>query len=149
MKKLFIAILAMGLFLPLSCQTDSKSSEDKKEQNDEPNKSASEPDHEAIRNALKDHEENEDNGDKDNETSNSLTSDGVHQATVEYENPETGYSNTYDLDVLVESEQVTVIYFPKGGFLDGHHIEPADVDEDGHANVEDEDGKTFDVQINN
>ena len=145
MKKLFIAVLVIGLSLSQSCQTNSKSNEDNKEQNDEPNNSASEPDHERIRNALKDHQENEDN---DSETPNSLTSDGVHQATVEYENPETGYSNTYDLDVLVESRQVTVIYFPKGGFLDGHHIEAADVDEDGHANVEDEDGKTFDVQIN-
>jgi major membrane immunogen (membrane-anchored lipoprotein) len=73
--------------------------------------------------------------------------DGTYSATVEYNNPETGYTATYTLDVEVEDGQVTQIIFPKGGWLDDDHITPADIDEDGHAEVYSEDGKTYDVQI--
>jgi hypothetical protein len=76
----------------------------------------------------------------------STTSDETKSATVEYYNPQTGYSATYTLDVDVEDGQVTKIHFPNGGYLDEDHIAPADI-EDGKAHVEGEEGKTYDVEI--
>jgi hypothetical protein len=76
-----------------------------------------------------------------------LFEDGTHYATVEYYNPETDYSNTYDLEVEVEDNQVTVIYFPNDGYLDDDHIWPAEIDEQGYAYVEGENGKTYEVYI--
>lgn len=75
--------------------------------------------------------------------------DGTHSATVDYNNPETGYNATYTLDVQVADCEVTEIDFPKGGWLDDTHIAPAEVDEDGDASIEDDRGRTFDVHIAN
>ncbi|WP_157580810.1 hypothetical protein [Segetibacter koreensis] len=71
----------------------------------------------------------------------------TYSATVEYTNPKTGYSNTYTLDVDIEDNEVTVIHFPNDGYLDEDHITPAELDEDGHVEIEGEDGKTYDIQI--
>ena len=73
--------------------------------------------------------------------------DGTYLATVDYYNPETGYSATYTLDVEVEDNQVTVIYFSNDGYLDVDHIWPANLDDDGFASVDGEDGKIYEVQI--
>lgn len=75
--------------------------------------------------------------------------DGTHSATVDYNNPETGYSNTYTLDVEVEDCQVVQIDFDSGGYLDEDHISPAEIDDYGMATVDGEDGKTYDIQIDN
>ena len=75
--------------------------------------------------------------------------DGTYSANVGYNNPETGYSATYTLDVDVEDCQVVQINFPNDGYLDEDHISAADIDEDGNANVDGEDGKTYDIQIDN
>lgn len=75
--------------------------------------------------------------------------DGTYSAIVDYYNPETGFSNTYTLDVEVESCQIVQIDFPNGGWLDEDHIDPADIDQDGNASVSGEDGKTYDVHIDN
>lgn len=75
--------------------------------------------------------------------------DGTYSATVGYNNPETGYSATYTLDVDVQDCQVIQINFPNDGYLDEDHISAADIDEDGNANVDGEDGKTYDIQIDN
>jgi hypothetical protein len=74
-----------------------------------------------------------------------LFEDGTYTATVEYYN--TDYSNTYDLEVEVEDNQVTVIYFPNDGYLDNDHIWPAEIDEDGYAYIEGENGKTYEIYI--
>jgi uncharacterized protein YceK len=74
--------------------------------------------------------------------------DGRHSATVYYNNSETGHSATYTLDVEVENNEVTTIYFESGGFLDSDHIQPAELDESGNATIYGEGGKTYDVQIN-
>lgn len=42
-----------------------------------------------------------------------------------------------------------VIFFPKGGWLDEDHISAADIDEDGNATVDGEEGRTYDVHIDN
>ena len=73
--------------------------------------------------------------------------DGTYTATVDYYNSQTGYNATYTLDVEVEDNEVTVIYFNNGGYLDDDHIWPEELDEDGYAEIEGEDGKYYEVQI--
>lgn len=75
--------------------------------------------------------------------------DGTYSATVEYYNPETGYSQTYTLDVEVEDCEVVQINFNNGGWLDSDHITPSQLDEDGTCTVYGEDGKTYEIQIDN
>lgn len=79
--------------------------------------------------------------------SNCNIEDGKHLASVDYYNPKTGYSKTYDLDVQVEDCQVTIIYFENGGYLDNSHVDAADIDDDGNASVEDDEGRSFDMHI--
>lgn len=73
--------------------------------------------------------------------------DGIHTATVDYYNPETGHAATYDLEVEVENCEVTTIFFPKGGWLDNTHITPEEIDNNGNASIVDDRGRTFDVHI--
>jgi hypothetical protein len=91
--------------------------------------------------------ENEENSIESN--SGCKFEDGNYSATVDYNNPETGYSSSYTLDVEVQDCQVIQINFPKGGYLDEDHISFADIDEDGRASVDGEDGKTYEIQIEN
>lgn len=72
---------------------------------------------------------------------------GTYSATVDYYNPDTDYSNTYTLDVEVEDNKVVQIDFPNDGYLDDTHIEPQELDEDGHCSIEDDEGRTFDIQL--
>lgn len=62
----------------------------------------------------------------DYESSDEL-SDGTYCAEVEYYNPSTGTRNTYDLDVEVESGELTVIHWPNSGWLDSSHFSPEDI----------------------
>ncbi|PGH41011.1 MAG: hypothetical protein CRN43_00935 [Candidatus Nephrothrix sp. EaCA] len=73
--------------------------------------------------------------------------DGTYSSTVEYYNPNTGYSGTYSLDVEVQDCQVVQINFPNGGYLDEDDISYSDIDEDGNASVDGEDGKTYEIHI--
>lgn len=75
--------------------------------------------------------------------------DGTYSSTVDYYNPETGYSSTYTLDVDIRDCQVVQINFPNDGYLDDDHISYADIDDDGNASVNGEDGKTYQIQIDN
>lgn len=81
--------------------------------------------------------------------------DGTYDASVHYYNLKTGYSATYDLEVYVEDGEVVRINFPKGGWLDDDvhpsesQLSPAELDEDGEAIMEDENGRTFEVKIDN
>ena len=66
-------------------------------------------------------EENEDYGNESEDENLSETKDyedGTYDASVDYYNPKTGYSATYDLEVDVEDGEVVRINFPKGGWLD-------------------------------
>ncbi len=85
----------------------------------------------------------------DQENSDCNFEDGNYTAIVDYNNPETSYSATYTLDVEVEDCQVVQINFPNDGYLDEDHISYADIDEDGRATVYGEEGKTYEIQINN
>ena len=82
-------------------------------------------------------------------TSSCGLDDGSYSATVDYNNPETGYSATYTLDVDVEDCQVVQINFPNDGYLDEDHISAADLDKDGNASVYGEEGKTYERKIAN
>ena len=93
--------------------------------------------------------ENEEDNDDASSNNNCNFKDDTYSATVDYNNSETNYSNTYTLDIDIENCQVVKIYFPKGGWLDEDHISAADIDEDGNATVEGEDGKTYEVHIDN
>lgn len=73
--------------------------------------------------------------------------DGTHSATVEYYNPETGFSNTYTLDVEVSDDQIVEIDFPNGGYLDDSHIDATELDDYGCATVYDDEGREFEVTI--
>jgi len=73
--------------------------------------------------------------------------DGTQSATIDYFNPKTGYSTTYSLNVEVENCQVVQIDFNNGGYLDANHIEPADIDENGDATIEDDRGRNFEVHV--
>ena len=55
---------------------------------------------------------------EDNDSDDDGYKDGKYCAEVEYYNPSTGTRNTYDLDVEVESGELTVIYWPNSGWLD-------------------------------
>ena len=72
---------------------------------------------------------------------------GTYSASVDYYNPTTGYSATYSLDVEVEYGEVTVIYFPNDGYLDDDHIYPSELDDYGWVEIEGEEGKTYEVQL--
>jgi hypothetical protein len=76
-----------------------------------------------------------------------VVEDGTYSATVDYYNPETGYSQTYSLDVEVESCEVVQIDFPNGGWLDSDHISPAELDDNGRCTVDGEEGRSYDIQI--
>jgi len=81
-------------------------------------------------------------GDEDNENNSGCKfKDDTYSATVDYNNSETGYSATYTLDVEVQDCQIVQINFPNDGYLDEDHISYADLDEDGNASVDGEDGK--------
>jgi len=73
--------------------------------------------------------------------------DGTESAKIDYFNPNTGYSAIYLLNVEVENCQVLQIDFNNGGYLDADHIEPADIDQNGDATIEDDRGRTFEVHI--
>jgi len=75
--------------------------------------------------------------------------DGTYSATVDYNNPNTGYSATYDLDVEVEDCEVVQIDFNNCGYLDEDYISPAEIDSGGDAYVYGDDGKTYNVHIDN
>ena len=90
---------------------------------------------------------NEHNENTESSYSQNKYPDGTYSATVDYHNPETGYSATYTLDVEVQNNEIVEIDFPKGGYLDEDHISPAELDDDGHAEVDGEEGRTYDVQI--
>jgi hypothetical protein len=73
---------------------------------------------------------NQDSESEDNEVENESFSscqfeDGTYSANVDYNNPETGYSATYTLDVEVQDCQLIQINFPNDGYLDEDHISMA------------------------
>lgn len=73
--------------------------------------------------------------------------DGTFSADVNYYNPNTGTSSTYTLDVEVENNEVTVIYWPNGGQLDDSHFTPQELDSNGSCFFTSDQGYDYEVTI--
>lgn len=73
--------------------------------------------------------------------------DGTYCADIDYYNPKTGTRNTYTLNVEVENNEVTVIHWSNGGWLDSSHFSPEELDSDGSCSFTTYDGKQYEIQI--
>ena len=141
--KITISYFAFILILLTSC--NSKSSENNSDESS--NNSYSTEQESSEEEASYSTGESENDEELEENNSGCKFDDGNYSATVDYNNSETGYSATYTLDVEVQDCQVVQINFPNDGYLDEDHISYADIDEDGQASVDGEDGKTYEIQI--
>jgi hypothetical protein len=143
----------IGTFLIFTLLSCSSKSEKQSDNNSSTQSSSSSNDDNSFQSSssyYSNEEDNEESNEENNEYSNGCKfEDGTYSATVDYNNPETGYSATYTLDVEVQDCQIVQINFPNDGYLDEDHISYADIDEDGNATVDGEDGKTYEIQIDN
>lgn len=73
--------------------------------------------------------------------------DGTYCAEVEYYNPNTGTRSTYSLNVEVENNELTLIHWPNGGWLDESHFTPVELDESGYCSFTSDRGYEYEVQI--
>lgn len=85
----------------------------------------------------------------DEETYNQGFNDGTYTASVDYTNYNTGFSNSYVLDVDVVDNMVVQINFPNGGYLDDSHFDPIELDDNGYCAIETYDGLLYEVTIDN
>lgn len=139
----------IGTFLIFTLLSCSSKSDKQSDNNSSTESSSSSNDDNSFQSSSSNYS-NEENNEESNEYSNGCKfEDGTYSATVDYNNPETGYSATYTLDVEVQDCQIVQINFPNDGYLDEDHISYADIDEDGNATVDGEDGKTYEIQIDN
>ena len=74
--------------------------------------------------------------------------DGTYCAQVEYYNPNTGTRSEYTLNVDVESNQLVLLHWPNGGWLDEDHFYPTELDNDGHCEFTSDKGYEYLVFIN-
>jgi predicted RNA-binding Zn-ribbon protein involved in translation (DUF1610 family) len=74
--------------------------------------------------------------------------DGTYCADVTYHNPNTGTRHTYTLNVEVEDNELTKIYWGNGGWLDESHFSPEELDSQGYCSFTSDKGYNYDVQIN-
>jgi hypothetical protein len=73
--------------------------------------------------------------------------DGTYCADVTYYNSNTGTSRTYTLNVEVKDNQLILIHWPNGGWLDGSHFSPKELDSDGFCSFTSDRGYQYRVQI--
>jgi hypothetical protein len=145
----FLIYLFIGIFFAtilISCSSKSEKQNDNYSSRGYDNRN-----HESNSSNYSEQDEEESNEGNNGYSSSSgcKFEDGTYSATVDYYNPETGYSQTYTLDVEVEDCEVIQIDFSNGGWLDSDHITPAELDEDGSCTVDGENGKTYEIQIDN
>lgn len=72
--------------------------------------------------------------------------DGNYCATVEYYNYTTGTRSAYILEVEIENNELTVIHWPNGGWLDNTHFSPPDISY-GSATFTSDRGVDYTVEI--
>ncbi len=72
--------------------------------------------------------------------------DGKYCAQVEYYYSKTGTNSTYTLEVKIEDNKLTVIYWPSGGWLDDSHFTPPDIS-DGDAKFKSDKNVEYEVKI--
>jgi hypothetical protein len=73
--------------------------------------------------------------------------DGTYCADVTYDNPNTGTSSDYTLDVEVQGNQVTQINWGNGGWLDEDHFNSEELDENGSCSFSSDKGYDYTVTI--
>lgn len=73
--------------------------------------------------------------------------EGTYCSYITYFNPNTGTSSNYTLNVEVENNEVTVIQWPNGGWLDSTHFQLKQLDDSGHCFITSYDGIQYDIQI--
>lgn len=73
--------------------------------------------------------------------------DGTYCAEVSYYNSSTGTNNTYILEVEVESNELTTIYWSNSGLLDEDHFYPESLDESGYCSFTSDKGYEYEIQI--
>lgn len=73
--------------------------------------------------------------------------DGTYCADVTYYNPNTGTRNTYTLNIEVENNEVARINWGNGGWLDGSHFNPEELDSYGYCSFTSDKGYKYEVQI--
>ena len=72
--------------------------------------------------------------------------DGTYCAEVDYYYSQTGTSSTYTLNVDVENNELVVIHWPNGGWLDESHFMPVDIS-GGEASFTSDRGVDYTVRI--
>ena len=80
-------------------------------------------------------------------TSSGNYEDGTYCADVTYYNPNTGTRKTYSLNVEVENNELTLIHWPNGGWLDESHFSSEELDSDGYCSFTSDKGYQYQVQI--
>lgn len=72
--------------------------------------------------------------------------DGTYCAEIDYYYSETGTSSTYTHEVEIENNELTIIHWPNGGWLDDSHFSPPDIS-DGEASFTSDRGVDYTVRI--
>ncbi|WP_119789745.1 hypothetical protein [Flavobacterium anhuiense] len=72
--------------------------------------------------------------------------DGTYCAEIDYYYSETGTSSTYTLLVEIENNELTVIHWPNGGWLDDSHFTPPDIS-NGETSFTSDEGVEYTVRI--
>ena len=90
---------------------------------------------------------NSDSESKYDEESNEYGyADGTYCAEINYYYSETGTQSTYTLEVEIENNELTVIHWPNGGWLDSSHFLPPDIS-DGEATFTSDANVDYTVRI--
>jgi len=72
--------------------------------------------------------------------------DGTYCAEIDYYYSETGTNSTYTLEVEIENNELTKIYWPNGGWLDDSYFLPSDIS-NGEASFTSDRGVDYTVRI--
>ena len=73
--------------------------------------------------------------------------DGTYCARINYDNPNTGTSSTYTLNVAVVNNKLTQIIWNNGGWLDDSHFTPPELDDNGYCKFRSDRGYEYNVHI--
>lgn len=72
---------------------------------------------------------------------------GIYCADIAYFNPNTSTEKNYTLNVEVENNRLTKIYWSNGGWLDETHFSPPELNDNGRCSFTSDKGKIYTVRI--